>query len=38
MANKLTPRQSEILALIEQAIDETGFLPTRAEIAQTLGF
>lgn len=38
MANKLTSRQSEILTLIEQAIDETGFPPTRAEIAQTLGF
>jgi repressor LexA len=38
MANKLTARQSEILNLIEQAIANTGFPPTRAEIAQTLGF
>lgn len=38
MANKLTSRQSQILSLIEQAIHETGFPPTRAEIAQTLGF
>ena len=38
MANKLTSRQSEILTLIEQAIGETGFPPTRAEIAHTLGF
>ncbi|HEY7805294.1 MAG TPA: transcriptional repressor LexA [Orrella sp.] len=38
MANKLTSRQTEILSLIEHAISETGFPPTRAEIAQTLGF
>ena len=38
MASKLTARQSEILGLIEQAISNTGFPPTRAEIAQTLGF
>ena len=38
MASKLTSRQSEILSLIEHAISETGFPPTRAEIAQTLGF
>ncbi len=38
MASKLTARQSEILGLIEQAIANTGFPPTRAEIAQTLGF
>lgn len=38
MANKLTTRQSQILTLIAQAIEETGFPPTRAEIAQTLGF
>jgi repressor LexA len=35
---KLTPRQAQILALIEQAIDETGYPPTRAEIAAVLGF
>jgi len=38
MATKLTARQSEILSLIQQAIAQTGFPPTRAEIAQTLGF
>jgi repressor LexA len=38
MATKLTARQSEILALIQEAITRTGFPPTRAEIAQTLGF
>jgi repressor LexA len=38
MATKLTARQSEILLLIQQAIAQTGFPPTRAEIAQTLGF
>ncbi|MTI14314.1 transcriptional repressor LexA [Sansalvadorimonas verongulae] len=35
---KLTKRQSEILALIKSHIDETGFPPTRAEIAKQLGF
>ena len=34
----LTPRQSEILRLIQRAIAETGMPPTRAEIAQELGF
>jgi repressor LexA len=38
MASQLTARQSEILALIEQTIASTGFPPTRAEIAQALGF
>ena len=38
MASKLTARQTEILELIEQAIANTGFPPTRAEIAQALGF
>jgi repressor LexA len=38
MATKLTDRQSEILSLIQQAIAQTGFPPTRAEIAQALGF
>jgi repressor LexA len=38
MASQLTARQSEILALIEQTIAQTGFPPTRAEIAQALGF
>lgn len=34
----LTPRQAEILNLIKQRIQETGMPPTRAEIADTLGF
>jgi repressor LexA len=34
----LTPRQSEILALIQKTIRETGMPPTRAEIAAALGF
>lgn len=38
MANQLTARQSEILSLIQQAVLNTGFPPTRAEIAKTLGF
>lgn len=35
---KLTKRQSEILELIKTHIDDTGFPPTRAEIARTFGF
>lgn len=34
----LTPRQQQILELIREAIDNTGRPPTRAEIAQHLGF
>jgi len=34
----LTARQQEILALLRQHIAETGFPPTRAEIAAKLGF
>jgi repressor LexA len=34
----LTPRQTEILRLIQQCIAETGMPPTRAEIARELGF
>src|SRR5690554_7246592 len=34
----LTPRQQEILTLIKDNIDATGMPPTRAEIAQRLGF
>ena len=34
----LTPRQAEILELIQTAIDDTGMPPTRAEIAAELGF
>ena len=35
---KLTKRQAEILELIRSHIEESGFPPTRAEIAQTFGF
>ncbi|MDH3589298.1 MAG: transcriptional repressor LexA [Gammaproteobacteria bacterium] len=35
---ELTPRQAEILELIQTAIDDTGMPPTRAEIAAELGF
>ena len=38
MTIKLTDRQQQILNLIRQAVQRTGFPPTRAEIAQTLGF
>jgi len=38
MATKLTARQQEILDFIRQEIQRTGFPPTRAEIAQALGF
>ena len=34
----LTPRQSQVLHLIRQALVETGMPPTRAEIASQLGF
>ena len=34
----LTPRQSQVLQLIRQALVETGMPPTRAEIATQLGF
>ncbi|RTE86473.1 MULTISPECIES: transcriptional repressor LexA [Gammaproteobacteria] len=34
----LTPRQSEILELIKDHIEAAGIPPTRAEIAQRLGF
>jgi len=35
---KLTARQQEVLDLIRQHIDDTGFPPTRADIARELGF
>ena len=35
---QLTPRQREILELIQSFIDEYGMPPTRAEIARELGF
>lgn len=38
MATKLTARQQEILDLIRHTVARTGFPPTRAEIAQALGF
>ncbi len=34
----LTPRQSQVLELIRQHIDNTGYPPTRADIAAELGF
>jgi len=38
MLDKLTARQSEILEVIKASVKETGFPPTRAEIAETFGF
>jgi repressor LexA len=35
---ELTPRQREILKLIQDRLDECGMPPTRAEIAEALGF
>ncbi len=35
---KLTARQSEVLAFIRSHIDDTGYPPTRADIARELGF
>lgn len=35
---KLTPRQAEVLAFIKSYLDETGYPPTRADIARQLGF
>ena len=37
-STELTPRQSEVLKVIQQHIEDTGAPPTRAEIAKTLGF
>src|SRR5580698_9834655 len=34
----LTPRQTQILRLVQRAISENGMPPTRAEIADSLGF
>jgi len=36
--NKLTPRQTQVLDFIRSYIDETGYPPTRADIAKELGF
>lgn len=35
---KLTARQEQVLELIKSYIDDTGYPPTRAEIAKELGF
>ena len=35
---ELTPRQKQILEMIQEFISETGMPPTRAEIAGELGF
>ena len=35
---KLTPRQDQVLSCIREHITDTGYPPTRAEIAQELGF
>lgn len=35
---KLTARQSEVLDIIKRYIDDTGYPPTRADIANELGF
>ncbi len=35
---KLTPRQAEILEFIKSCLEANGYPPTRAEIAQKLGF
>jgi repressor LexA len=38
MAKDLTTRQKQIIELIQRHIDDTGFPPTRVEIAKELGF
>lgn len=35
---KLTARQEQVLALVKRHIEDTGYPPTRADIAQELGF
>ncbi len=35
---KLTNRQQQVLDIVRQHIDQTGYPPTRADIAQELGF
>ena len=35
---KLTPRQEQILDYIKEYLAETGFPPTRSEIAKEMGF
>ncbi|MDA0978442.1 MAG: transcriptional repressor LexA [Proteobacteria bacterium] len=36
--NKLTPRQTQVLDFIKSYLEETGYPPTRADIARELGF
>ena len=36
--DELTPRQAEILKLIEQYTEKSGFPPTRSEICEAMGF
>ena len=36
--HELTPRQKQVLELVRTALEETGMPPTRAEIADALGF
>ena len=38
MAANLTPRQTQVLGLIKRYISDTGYPPTRADIALELGF
>jgi repressor LexA len=38
MATELTPRQRDILKLIQESLIESGMPPTRAEIAAEMGF
>lgn len=35
---KLTPRQQQVLDVVRRHIDQTGYPPTRADIARELGF
>jgi repressor LexA len=35
---KLTPRQTEVLDFIKRYMSDTGYPPTRADIATELGF
>ncbi len=35
---KLTPRQQQVVGLVRQHIEDTGYPPTRADIARELGF
>ena len=38
MMEKLTQRQQQVLDIVRQHIDQTGYPPTRADIARELGF